>query len=74
VNKLKKIFFSKTCKIFISILSIFFIFYFFIFLFFLGGWAQLSPCGGWAGPSQPGLATGPSQWPSWAKEEEARVK
>jgi hypothetical protein len=46
----------------------FYIFLFFIFLFF-----------GRLGPAQPtwaGLnpATSPSQWPSWAKEEEARVK
>jgi hypothetical protein len=73
VNKLKKnMFFSKTCKIFISIISIFYFLFFYFFV--LGGWAQLSPCGGSAGPSQPGLATGPNQWPGWAKEEEARVK
>jgi hypothetical protein len=53
----------------------FYIFLFFIFLFFyfLGGWAQRSPYG--LGSTQPaGPVTSPSQWPSWAKEEEARVK
>jgi hypothetical protein len=42
----------------------FFTFLFFCFFIFLG----------WARPSQPGPAIGPIQWPSWAKEEEARVK
>ena len=61
----QKYIFSKTCKIFISTLSIFFIFYFFLFFFglgwpgpayiYFGGWAQLSPYGlGWAQPAQPG--------------------
>jgi hypothetical protein len=56
VNKLKKIFFSKTCKIFISILSIFFIFYFFIFLFFWGGLGPAQPMWGlgWTQPARLG--------------------
>jgi hypothetical protein len=50
-----------------------FLFLHFLYFYFLGGWAQRSPHG--LGSTQPaGPATSPSQWPSWAKEEEARVK
>jgi len=59
VNKLLKYIFSKTCKISISTLSIFFNFLFF---------------GGWAGLSQPDPVTGPSQWPGWAEQHAWRTR
>jgi len=54
VNKLIKIHFSKTCKMFISTFSIFLFFFIFLFLFYF-----------LAGPSQPGPVPSPSQRPGW---------